>query len=611
MIDYVIYCRKSTDESSGMQTQSIPDQIRKCVEYAENNGLSVANKPQDFLDFESEIEIKRENTDSDIENRRTYQETRNLYIIKEQCTAKTPWARKKRNKLIKLINKWEVKWLLSYSPDRQARNMVEGGIIIDCVDQWLLTLKYTNFHFEPNASGKMMLWIWFVFSKQYADKLSEDITRGNLSVKTKWKSLWKYKYGYTKNEDMYYIPHPKYFDLMKKAFELKIYENKSDDEIATWLNASWYKRELVNGKVKSVSGKRLWDVWRNEFYYGMYISNNAYYDLRELNPYFVPMISETEYDLLQDKLRKKGWINPKKIKERNEEYYPFERWTVTSPDGNSFTCTLPNPARHQKNLLKLRETKPKATLGDIAKPKQIHFRLMNKASEFHNLSMGFDEIEKQIIKFLDKIKIDKKEYLEYVDFAKDQADVINKQKRTEANKIQLRLNKKTTEKTNYIKRHMGIELNKDERKIYEEELEKFEIEIDVLQRDHKANNDSERNEILELTIFLDMLRRSGNYYKRATYVQKRKISKILFSNIIINNKKRLTIEVKPNFESLFFLKSGDYRLKFEQNLNIFKKSDFRIGVALLHFYSKEFNKKDYILSQLTEKQKVLYRFKET
>jgi hypothetical protein len=36
-IEYVIYCRKSTDESSGRQTQSIPDQIEKCMKYAEDN----------------------------------------------------------------------------------------------------------------------------------------------------------------------------------------------------------------------------------------------------------------------------------------------------------------------------------------------------------------------------------------------------------------------------------------------------------------------------------------------------------------------------------------------------------------------------------------------
>jgi hypothetical protein len=34
-IEYVIYCRKSSDESSGNQKQSIPDQIKACLTYAE------------------------------------------------------------------------------------------------------------------------------------------------------------------------------------------------------------------------------------------------------------------------------------------------------------------------------------------------------------------------------------------------------------------------------------------------------------------------------------------------------------------------------------------------------------------------------------------------
>lgn len=67
--------------------------------------------------------------------------------------------------------------------------MVEGGELINLVDNELLDLKYTNFHFENNASGKMMLGIWFVFSKQYSDKLSEDINRGNKTTVKRGKSL--------------------------------------------------------------------------------------------------------------------------------------------------------------------------------------------------------------------------------------------------------------------------------------------------------------------------------------------------------------------------------------------------------------------------------------
>ena len=52
-IEYIIYVRKSTDESSGHQTQSIPDQINKCVRYAEMNDLQIRTKPKDF-EFETE-----------------------------------------------------------------------------------------------------------------------------------------------------------------------------------------------------------------------------------------------------------------------------------------------------------------------------------------------------------------------------------------------------------------------------------------------------------------------------------------------------------------------------------------------------------------------------
>jgi DNA invertase Pin-like site-specific DNA recombinase len=57
------------------------------------------------------------------------------------------------------------------------------------VDNGLIDLKYTNFHFENTASGKMMLGIWFVLSKQYSDKLSEDVSRGNKSAVSKGKAM--------------------------------------------------------------------------------------------------------------------------------------------------------------------------------------------------------------------------------------------------------------------------------------------------------------------------------------------------------------------------------------------------------------------------------------
>ena len=549
-IEYVIYCRKSTDESSWNQVQSIPDQISKCVEYAKNNWIKIKEKPDDFSKFENELEIIKEENEPDFENKKIYKNTRNLFIVKEQCTAKIPGARKKRRELMKLVSQWRIKWILSYAPDRQSRNMLEWWELIDYVDQWLLDLKYTNFHFENTASWKMMLWIWFVFSKQYSDKLSDDITRWNESKRKRWKALWKFKYWYFINEDWYYEPHPEYFDLMRRAFEMKIYEDKSDSDIANYLNANWFKREFKTWD-RPVDWKRLWDVWRNEFYYWMDIWDTWYYNLIETNPYFKPLISEEEFNLLQEKLnstnKRKAW----KIKDKTKDYYPFENWFLKATDGSAFSCTLPNPWRFNEKLKEIQKIKPKANLWDVVKPNNIHFRVTNSKSKFHNKTITFDIIEKAIIKKLQTMKVSEKEYNEYIEFAKTQADSINKIKRTEANKLQVKINSLTRTRKDYIKKYMWKNLNKEEQEIYKNELDKYENEIDYLEKQKSEINISERNEILELTVFLDMLRKADEYFKKASYVQKRKICKILFSNIIFYNKKRLTIKVNPAFESLF------------------------------------------------------------
>ena len=216
-VEYAIYCRKSTDETSGKQAQSIPDQINACIKYARDNDMTIMEKPKNFSDFESESEIEKEDNDAEISNQRLYKETRNLFIIKEQESAKTPYIRKKWRKLMQRIEKWKVKWLLSYSPDRQARNLVEWWEIINFVDkntkdETVLDLKYTNFFFEDSASGKMMLWIWFVFSKQYSDKLSEDTTRWMDSKHAQWKALWVYKHWYWFSDEWYHVPHKEDFE---------------------------------------------------------------------------------------------------------------------------------------------------------------------------------------------------------------------------------------------------------------------------------------------------------------------------------------------------------------------------------------------------------------
>ena len=75
-IEYVIYCRKSSDESSWNQKQSIPDQIKVCLDYADREWLDIKLKPKDFSLFENENELRKEDNESDISNNRIYKDSR-------------------------------------------------------------------------------------------------------------------------------------------------------------------------------------------------------------------------------------------------------------------------------------------------------------------------------------------------------------------------------------------------------------------------------------------------------------------------------------------------------------------------------------------------------
>jgi hypothetical protein len=90
-------------------------------------------------------------------------------------------------------------------------------------------------------------------------------------------------------------------------------------------------------------------------------------------------------------------------------------------------------------------------------------------------------------------------------------------------------------------------------------------------------DDTERNEIVELEVFIDVLNNAKNYYKRANYVQKRKIAKILFLNIKINTKKELVIQIKPELQTLFNPIWWSSKTGFEQIQNFTKQMPLRFA----------------------------------
>ena len=138
---FFLYARKSTDVED-MQVLSIESQLAELREYAARENISIVEE------------------------------------LVEKQSAKIP-GRPIFNGMIDRIEKGEASGIVSWHPDRLARNSVDGGKLIYLVDTGKIQfLKFPQFWFESTPQGKFMLTIAFGQSKYFVDSLAENTRRG-------------------------------------------------------------------------------------------------------------------------------------------------------------------------------------------------------------------------------------------------------------------------------------------------------------------------------------------------------------------------------------------------------------------------------------------------
>ena len=117
-LKYVIYARKSTDTAE-KQERSVTDQISECKRLAERAGLRVVE------------------------------------VIHEEKSAMVSDKREKFRAMMDGIKAGIYDGILAWAPDRLARNMKEGGEVIDLLDHGdIKDLRFANnFIFNNDASG--------------------------------------------------------------------------------------------------------------------------------------------------------------------------------------------------------------------------------------------------------------------------------------------------------------------------------------------------------------------------------------------------------------------------------------------------------------------------
>lgn len=263
-ISYVLYARKST-VGEGRQEKSIDDQISDCFDRV--------IKP-DKITLGSED------------------------IIKEQGSAKEPDIRPKFKTMIDDIKRGKYNGIVAWHPDRLARNMKEAGEIIDLLDKNIIKdLKFATSTFENNPTGKMLLGISFVLSKQYSEHLSETVQRGNRrQTEERGRFLGHLLHGYYISNDDRLYPDGENFLIIKEAFQMRV-RGAQQKEIVKYLNSQGgYTRIRRGGAPKPY----VWDkdavskMLKNPTYAGILVYGDSIANLVDAYG-FEPVISVPEF----------------------------------------------------------------------------------------------------------------------------------------------------------------------------------------------------------------------------------------------------------------------------------------------------------------------------
>ncbi len=233
---YIGYCRKSTDESD-RQILSIESQIAELKEFADRQNVEI-------LDF-----------------------------VTESRTAKSP-GRPLFANVLKRIESGEAQGIISWHPDRLARNSIDGGKIIYLLDTGkLVDLKFPSFWFENSPQGKFVLNIAFGQSKYYVDNLSENVKRGQRQQLRKGVLPARSPKGYVYNDlEAKHEIDPIKSKVLKKAFE-NYADGASQTEIAKFLFVHGIEKR--HGGVLTLT--TIERVLTDRFYIGLFKFNGETY----------------------------------------------------------------------------------------------------------------------------------------------------------------------------------------------------------------------------------------------------------------------------------------------------------------------------------------------
>jgi len=207
--------------------------------------------------------------------------------------------------------------------------------------------------------------------------------------------------------------------------------------------------------------------------------------------------------------------------------------------------------------------------------------------------------------------INEKNYEKYREFQLIEYDKIIKQLNERRRNLQHDINKITNLRDSFVRNYISrstLWTDETQEKVYTQEVEKYNEQIWYLEDQLNKLWITHRNTNLEFDGFIKYLSKLAKAYDKWSYVRKRKITTLLFSNIIVTKEKQLIFKAKPWLEDLFIKSHHADRKDFERLKEIICKIEFNTTRSILQASYAQNREWFLTMYTITKEQEVLYWF---
>ncbi|MFA6184497.1 MAG: recombinase family protein [Parcubacteria group bacterium] len=372
--------------------------VRKSSEEEDRQVLSIESQTNELKKIATKFDLKIVKT------------------IQESKSAKAT-GRNGFNEMISFLASGKANGILCWKLDRLARNMVDGGTIIDMLQRQKINHIRTHDRDYFPAENSLLLAVEFGMANQFIRDLSNNAKRG---LRTKAEKGWLpgvAKPGYLNEKggeqgDKKIIIDPKGFSLIKMVFDKMLTGLYRPAQVLDMLNNEWGyrspKRKKSGGKPMAVSA--FYSLLSDPFYCGDFEypagSENWYKGKHQ------PMITPAEFDTLQRILGKKDNPRPRISHTPDTAFYGLFRCadcgSVITPDQK--TQTICTKCKYKFSSIHKKEC-PQCGLEitNMENPTELKYTYYGctkkKNPDCNQMSIELKKLDKQVVEILSGIKI--------------------------------------------------------------------------------------------------------------------------------------------------------------------------------------------------------------